>query len=341
VRKSIVSPSLRVAASVAAIVLASAPLAKAPLRTADEALARITAVLERPVRTDDQRQRNLSTAVTMLERFRAEYQEPVNQAAAAFLMAQCLLGLGRTDDALAEVENALSGPLEATYRPAAYYVRGRVLLELGRPADAIPSLRRAIRLRPEDPVVPEARLALARVLADEGQGQEAVAQLDTIVAGRRPPWAIEAAQMMLPGLRMIGRPAPTFVAHGLDGGRVSLEEYRGRVVLLDFWATWCGPCRDAMPSTQATYDRYHSQGFDIIGISLDEERGALEEFVRRFNIGWRQAFDGGSWETPVARLYDVTGIPKAFLLDRQGRVAGVDLQGSQLEAAIQRLLSRK
>ena len=121
----------------------------------------------------------------------------------------------------------------------------------------------------------------------------------------------------------------------LDGKPVSLADYRGKLVLIDFWATWCGPCIAELPNVKAVYEKYHDKGFEIIGISLDTDEAALRKFIRKNQLPWRQVFDGKRWETPLVQQYSVRGIPAQFLIDREGRVISVEARGERLGVLIE------
>jgi len=316
------------------------PTDAAPLRNVDDALARIIAVLDRPARTPAQHEHNVTVALTMLDQFERDHPEPEHRATAALIRAQCHLGLEDYPRALAEIDTALALPLGQVHAPVARYLRGRILIFMNEHEEGIATIRHMLRDSPNHDIAPEARLTLAQALADGGQGKAAAALLDTVVRAGRPTWAVQAAQMMIPAFRMIGERAPDFDTEALDGGRISLGLYRGRVVLLDFWATWCAPCRVTMPDVIRLYHRYHSRGFDVIGISLDHSPESLRDYVSRQGIPWRHVFDGLGWNSSLAKLYEVTGIPKTFLVDKDGRVSAIDLRGERLEAAVQRLLAR-
>lgn len=121
----------------------------------------------------------------------------------------------------------------------------------------------------------------------------------------------------------------------LDGKPVSLTDYRGELVLLDFWATWCGPCITELPNIKAVYEKYHDKGFEIIGISLDTDEAALRTFIKENQLPWRQVFDGKRWETPLVQQYGVRSIPAQFLIDREGRVISVKARGEHLGELIE------
>jgi len=112
-------------------------------------------------------------------------------------------------------------------------------------------------------------------------------------------------------------------------------------VLLDFWATWCGPCVRELPSVIKTYDAHHKQGFEIIGISLDKDRKKLASFTKENNMTWPQYFDGLGWQNKLAVKYGVSSIPATYLLNGAGTIIGKDLRGEDLEQAVAKALAKK
>lgn len=131
----------------------------------------------------------------------------------------------------------------------------------------------------------------------------------------------------------------TFEARDLDGRRWTAAELGGRVVLLDFWATWCAPCLAEIPSLRRATERFGDRGFLVLGVSLDRgERRDLESFLHRQGIDWPQVHDGRGVDGPLARRFRVTAVPRTFLVDRTGRIVGIDLKGEVLLAALPALL---
>ena len=117
-----------------------------------------------------------------------------------------------------------------------------------------------------------------------------------------------------------GKPAPDFSATDLDGNPISLQQYRGKVVLLDFWAVWNGFCVGEMLRVKKIYDTYKEQGFDIIGVSLDTDETKLRNYLRENDIPWRQIYSGLERQSPLAQQYDVRSIPTRWLIDRDGKL---------------------
>jgi thiol-disulfide isomerase/thioredoxin len=124
----------------------------------------------------------------------------------------------------------------------------------------------------------------------------------------------------------------------VDGKEVDLANLRGKVVLIDFWATWCGPCVGEVPNVVKSYEKLHPKGFEIVGISLDSDKAALESFVKDKKMTWPQYFDGKQWKNEIATKYGVNSIPAMWLVDKKGMVVSTNARG-KLEELVEKYLA--
>jgi len=138
-----------------------------------------------------------------------------------------------------------------------------------------------------------------------------------------------------------GSAFPDFTEKDVTGQPLSIANYKGKVVLIDFWATWCGPCVGELPNVLKTYEKHHGQGFEIIGISLDQDENKLTSFTKEKNMTWQQFFDGKVWQNKLAVKYGIQAIPATYLLDGEGKIIGKNLRGEALEEAVSKALAAK
>lgn len=134
----------------------------------------------------------------------------------------------------------------------------------------------------------------------------------------------------------IGQEAPDFELKDLEGKAVSLKALRGKYLLLDFWASWCGPCRKENPTVVKAYDAYKAKGFTVLGVSLDSSESAWRKAVQEDGMPWVQLLNDK--KTGVERLYEVKGIPANFLIDPQGKIIATNLRGPALEKALEKFI---
>jgi len=125
----------------------------------------------------------------------------------------------------------------------------------------------------------------------------------------------------------------------VDGREVDLAKMRGKVVLIDFWATWCGPCVAELPNVLNTYKELHPKGFEIVGISLDSDKDKLESFVKDKGMEWPQFFDGKGWKNELAVTYDIHSIPAMWLVDQKGMVVDTSARAG-LDEKVAKLLAK-
>ena len=140
-----------------------------------------------------------------------------------------------------------------------------------------------------------------------------------------------------PGTDLLGKPLGIKFA-AVDGRQVDLEKLRGKVILIDFWATWCGPCVREVPHVKSVYDKLHPKGFEIVGISFDQKKNALQSFVLKEKMGWPQYFDGKGWDNKFGARFGIESIPTMWLVDKKGLLRHVDAR-EDLEAKVQKLLA--
>jgi peroxiredoxin len=142
----------------------------------------------------------------------------------------------------------------------------------------------------------------------------------------------------------VGQAAPDFSAPGTDGKAVSLKQSMGKVTLIDFWASWCGPCRKENPNVVAMYNELHGKGLNIIGVSLDKpgEGDKWKKAIADDKLTWTHVSNLMEWDDPIVLQYGVlgTGIPSTFLLDASGKVVAKNLRGDELKAKVKELLSK-
>ena len=152
------------------------------------------------------------------------------------------------------------------------------------------------------------------------------------------------AEASLKGIEQIGHDPTEFPddAKDLDGKLVTLADFKGKVLLIDFWATWCGPCRAEMPNVVRAYERFHDKGFEIVGISHDRphEADKVREFVTAKKMPWRQVYYPDE-HNKVATAYEVNGIPHTVLIGRDGKIIRVGLRGDGLQKALEKLFPTK
>ena len=183
----------------------------------------------------------------------------------------------------------------------------------------------------------------SQVLNDEKKGDEALEQLKrdfpdskAVAMLKRQEESKKIRASLVKGAKF-----PDFDEKDLEGKPLSIAGVKGKVVLVDFWATWCGPCVAELPEVLAAYEKHHADGFEIVGISLDQDRQKLETFIKQKNMTWPQFFDGQGWQNKLGQKYGINSIPATYLLDSEGKIIGSDLRGKDLEAAVAQALAKK
>jgi tetratricopeptide (TPR) repeat protein len=258
-----------------------------------------------------------------------------------------------------------------------YQIIGQVSFQLGDYAQAATALRKAIALKPENEIgltnmlgvalylqddkkaldesittfkrvidmvgdkYPKAYYNLGFALIKSGKEKEGVEALKKYVAIEPNSSQASQAKTVIANPKLAGEKlAIDFKVKTYAGDELSLSSLKGKVVLLDFWATWCGPCIVEMPAVKATWQKYQNDNFVIVGVSLDNSKKAFETYIKKEGITWVQYFDGAGWDNKIARLYSVHSIPQTVLIDHQGVIRAVGLRGQQLYKKIGDLINQ-
>ncbi|HUJ11473.1 MAG TPA: TlpA disulfide reductase family protein [Verrucomicrobiae bacterium] len=162
------------------------------------------------------------------------------------------------------------------------------------------------------------------------------------LAGHKDPRVASDAQQQLKTLQMqrkLAREPLDLKFKAVDGTEVDLAKLRGKVVLLDFWAVWCTPCRMEIPNILATYNQFHGNGFEIVGVSLDHDKDKLIDFTKQTHMTWPQYFDGKMWSNEISSRFGIESIPALWLIDKKGFLRSTDARGSELAEQVKKLLA--
>ncbi|HSU57597.1 MAG TPA: redoxin family protein, partial [Candidatus Dormibacteraeota bacterium] len=174
-------------------------------------------------------------------------------------------------------------------------------------------------------------------VAGESDPKKSAAIAKELAAGDAPKEVKERAEGLLRKMEALGKPLPIKFT-SVDGREVDLTKMEGKVVLIDFWATWCGPCVGEIPNVKKAYEKLHPKGFEIVGISFDTDKSKLSQFVEKQEMTWPQYFDGKQWGNKFGQEYGINSIPAMWLLDKKGLLRDMNARGS-LEEKVEKLLA--
>lgn len=201
----------------------------------------------------------------------------------------------------------------------------------------------------QPPVVVQAQLVsrIGDQLAeteDREQAAAAIEQLLPVFKTSNDPGVVTRLASMEGLVRRLRLPGNKMEVSGtlLSGETLHWQSYRGKVVLVDYWATWCGPCKAEVPNVLENYRAYHDKGFEVLGISLNEDQAEVEEYLSQAGIPWPTLFssekEASGWDHPMVKYYGIHGIPSAILVDREGNVVEMQARGARLGEKLRELL---
>ncbi len=309
------------------------------------------------------------------EVFRNPALEPQDDFQKAFTHARMLLRQGRAEDAINEFRQAAK--LKNDQCAECFTFIGQIYLQAQKFKEAAAAFRQAADLKPDNQAemynalgvalylqgdkkaIEESVAALKRsielsggkvskayynlgyALIKSGKTEEGVAALKSYLEAE--PDANDALQVraIIANPKMAGENyALPFKVKSSEGQELSLEKFKGKVVLLDFWASWCGPCREDIPEVRRIWKKYSGDQFVILGINLDTNRDSFENYMKQEEITWPQYYDGRGWNNQLSMLYSVRGIPHTVLIDQEGIIRAVGLRGPRLANRIGELLKK-
>lgn len=305
--------SMKIKATIALIALLAVVLAPFESNAQDAAVeyrAIISEIMSK--RQTSPPQVVIDTAERLLLEFLKKYPGTPEAARAHLMLGQVYSSIGNYDDATRHVKVYLQADVEKDPKEevTALYVLANILID--------------------SEEFDEAEKILKQIV----ESDEQVSSRATEMASR------ELARLGTLRRLVIGADALPFSAKATGGEDIRLEDYKGKVVLIDFWATWCMPCKQEMPNVKKVYSEFHEKGFEIIGISMDNNEAMFKNYVRQQSIAWPQIFDGKGWMSGIGRMYAVNSIPATFLLDRDGKIRHKNLRGDKLHAAVAELIAK-
>lgn len=297
--------------------------------------------------------------------FRNPAMEPKDEAQKALDQARIFAMEGRIEQAVKTFQKAAE--LKKGQCAECYQGIGMVYFQTGQYKDAVVAFKQAIALKPENEAVlanilgvalylqddkktleeaaaafrkaidlskdtmPKAHYNLGYALLKAGKEAEGIAELQKYLALEPDSPNAESARDVINNPKLAkAQLASDFKVKATDGKELSLRNLRGKVVLLDFWASWCGPCRVEMPAVKKVWQKYGGEKFVIVGINMDHTKEAFESYVKSEGLTWPQYFDGMGWNNKITKLYGVRGIPYTVLIDKDGAIRAVSLRGTNL-----------
>jgi thiol-disulfide isomerase/thioredoxin len=279
--------------------------------------------------------------------------DPKNPKLATLLPQRWQANLMSDGDAtMAEVDEVLAKSKDEKLVTEATFIKAvgfyRKAAEGGDANAAVAAIDEFAKRAPKDPRVPSILMGLASSTEDSAVKDKLFKRIETDFAGtqaaKQVPQMRKMAEAEKMKLEKIGKPFELSFKDAINGSQVSIEKLKGKVVVIDFWATWCGPCVAEMPTMKKLYAEYKDKGVEFIGVSLDQpkEKGgydALKKYVETNKITWPQYYQGDYWQSEFSSSWGVNSIPCVFLVDADGNLADIKARG-KLETLLPEYLAK-